>query len=118
MYVPPAHVIAVTEQPYFAAAAMRHIVTVQTGEHTRERLFFRTGTTSNEHPRHVCTSEDGPGHYFVSESMSTFEYERSRGIHDELPETTHDSFDDFLKAIGYDWRSNRYGTPPDAAIAA
>lgn len=103
-------IIVVTEQPYFDDPAARHIVEVADGEIETEWLFFRDARKGQK-ARRLDASGNGPGRCFCREPLCG----RVHAVRDDVPERRHASFADFLRAIGYDWRSNSYR---QAAIAA
>jgi len=101
--------IVVTEQPYFADAVQRFIVPVTPADAARVRLFFRKTDRSDPRSRPVdVRDDDQPGRSFTQVSIASHEQDAAHGLVDDIPETRMESFDAFLAAIGYDWRSNSY----------
>jgi hypothetical protein len=104
--------IVVTETAYEGGDVERHFVTVRDRERDRHRLFFRERRRESDGDRHVDL--DGQRSYW-EQPLDDYRRTATWLPSEALPETRHASFEDFLTAIGYDWRRNRHRWPTQGA---
>ena len=108
----PAEKHVITEIVYFHGDSAYHSVDVQGDERDRLRLFTRK-PSANQTGR----NQNGD-RYFSVDTHASHEQSMRYEEPNDLPRHEHASFADFLKHVGYDWKSNTYRSTDELGSTA